>query len=194
MEKEKVIEFFNAKAENWDQRNESNDGIIKIILDSTGLRSGDAVLDVACGTGVMIPYYLERKAGSVTGIDISPKMNEIARSKYKEALVKFILGDAEEHDFGRKFDRIIVYNAFPHFPDPKSLINCLSGLLNRGGTLTIAHDSSREEVDAHHKSHAAHVSTGLMEVDELAELFPKEMEITARISDESMYLITGKHN
>ena len=38
MEKEKVIEFFNAKAENWDQRNESNDEIIKIILDSTGLR------------------------------------------------------------------------------------------------------------------------------------------------------------
>ena len=45
MGKEKVIEFFNAKAENWDQRNESNDEIIKIILDSTGLRSGDTVLD-----------------------------------------------------------------------------------------------------------------------------------------------------
>lgn len=192
MEKEKVVEYFNEKAKKWDEKNKCDDGIIKIILDNAEFKVGDSVLDVACGTGIMIPYYLEREAGKVTAIDISVNMIEIAKEKFKEMDVEFILGDVEEYCFGELFDRIVIYNAFPHFPNPKSIVKCLSGLLKEGGTLTIAHGMSREDIDSHHRGGAAHISNGLMEADDLEKLFPKELEIITKISDNRMYQVTGR--
>ena len=67
---------------------------------------------------------------SVTGSDISPEMAKIAAEKYAgESRVQVICGDVEEFAFDRKFDRIVVYNAFPHFPYPKRLIKLLASLL-----------------------------------------------------------------
>lgn len=43
-----------------------------------------SVLDVACGTGVLIPDYLERGAAQVTAIDIAPEMVRIAREKFPQ--------------------------------------------------------------------------------------------------------------
>ena len=192
MEKEKVVEYFNKEAGKWDENNRCDDEIIKIILDNARVKAGDLILDVACGTGIMIPYYLERKVGKITAIDISANMLEIAKEKFKERDVEFILGDVEEYSFGKLFDRIVVYNAFPHFVNPKSIVTCLSGLLKSGGTLTIAHGMSREEIDAHHKGGAAHISHGLMEADELEKLFPDDLEIIAKISDDHMYQVTGR--
>ena len=51
---------------------------MNIILDNAKVSEGKNILDVACGTGVMIDYYLERKVNSVTGVDFSEKMCEIA--------------------------------------------------------------------------------------------------------------------
>ena len=48
--------------------------IIGKILDGAGVAAGKDVLDVACGTGVLFPDYLQRQVGSLTAIDISPEM------------------------------------------------------------------------------------------------------------------------
>ena len=71
MEKQDVIAFFDRYAPTWDANMVKNDEIINIILDNAEVGAGMDILDVACGTGVMIPYYLQRGAASVTGIDIS---------------------------------------------------------------------------------------------------------------------------
>ncbi|MBP3210574.1 MAG: class I SAM-dependent methyltransferase, partial [Oscillospiraceae bacterium] len=143
IEKKEVIEFFDRHAPNWDADLIRNDEIIGTILDNAAVTEGKAILDVACGTGVLIPDYLKRKVASVTGIDISPKMTEIARAKYPQPEVTIVCGDVETVDFEKQFDCVVVYNAFPHFPDPKRLIQTLSGLLKPGGTLTVAHGMSR---------------------------------------------------
>ncbi len=127
MEKADIIAFFDREASHWDAETVKDDAIIGKILDGAGLKAGMDVLDVACGTGVMIPYYLERNAGSVTAIDISPEMARIAAKKFPE--VRVICGDAETAVFDREFDCVMVYNAFPHFPDPEALIRRLSYLL-----------------------------------------------------------------
>ena len=117
MEKKDIIEFFDCCAPTWDAEMIKNDEIIGKILDNAEVQEGQHILDVACGTGVMFDYYLDRNVASVTGIDISPEMAKIARSKYaNNPKVTVICGDVEEAVFSQKFDRIVVYNAFPHFP------------------------------------------------------------------------------
>ena len=192
MEKSDVIEFFDRCAPTWDAEMIKNDAIIGKILDNAEIEAGQDILDVACGTGVMFPYYLERGVASVTGIDISPEMAKIAQSKFQqEPKIQVICGDVEDVVFQKKFDRIVVYNAFPHFPKPKRLIKILAGLLKENGRLTIAHGMSREAIDGHHKGSANKVSNGLMSADSLKKLFDPHFEVEIVISNSKMYQVSG---
>lgn len=190
MNKKDVISFFDKMAPQWDADMIRSDHIIGTILDNARVKAGDSVLDVACGTGVLFPDYFERGVTDLTAIDIAPEMARIAQEKFPQA--KVLCGDVETTDFGRKFDRIMVYNAFPHFPEPERLIRVLSDLLDPGGTLTVAHGMSRAAIDAHHQGHASRVSVGLMHEDALAAMFRKYLKLTVKISNDQMYQITGE--
>ncbi len=192
MNKQEVIRFFDEKAAQWDADTIRSDRIIHTILDNAEIFSGNSVLDVACGTGVLFPDYVNRQITDLTAIDISPEMVKIARRKFPQ--VQVLCADVEHTQFNRKFDRIMVHNAFPHFPDPENLIRVLSGLLNPGGTLTVAHSMSRAAIDAHHKGTASKVSVGLMHEDRLADIFAKYLNVTVKISDDQMYQVTGVRN
>lgn len=189
-----VIAFFDRLAPDWDAEMIRNDEIIASILDKAEVSAGKDVLDVATGTGVLIGDYLARGVASVTGIDISPNMARIAQGKYPQENVKILCGDVERTDFDRLFDCVVVYNAFPHFPDPARLIARLAALLKPGGTLTVAHGMSREKIDAHHHGAASCVSNGLMPAEELSEIFAAHLTVTAVISDDRMYQVVGKKN
>lgn len=192
MQKQDVIEFFDRCAPFWDADMVKSDEIIGKILDNAEVDAGQDVLDVACGTGVMFPYYLQRNVASVTGIDISPEMAKIADAKFAaEPKVQVICGDVEEAVFDRKFDRIVVYNAFPHFPNPKRLIKTLANLLKEDGRLTIAHGASREAIDNHHSGSASKVSNGLMEAASLKKLFDPYFDVEVMISNRRMYQLSG---
>ena len=192
MNKKDVIEFFDRCAPSWDAEMIKSDVKINKILDNTEVGEGMDILDVACGTGVMFPYYLQRNVASVTGIDISPEMAKIAAAKYAgESKVQVICGDVEEYAFGRKFDRIVVYNAFPHFPYPKRLIKTLAGLLKEDGRLTIAHGMSREAIDGHHSGSASKVSNGLMSAENLKRIFDAHFDVEVVISNRHMYQVSG---
>ena len=192
MEKKDVIAFFDRCAPTWDADMIKSDVKIGKILDNAEVGEGMDVLDVACGTGVMFDYYLERNVASVTGIDISPEMAKIAAGKYAaESRVQVICGDVEEYAFDRKFDRIVVYNAFPHFPYPKRLIKILAGLLKEDGRLTVAHGMSREAIDGHHSGAASKVSNGLMSAENLKRIFDAHFQVEVVISNSHMYQVSG---
>lgn len=192
MNKQDVIEFFDQCAPTWDDTMVPKDEIIGKILDNARVGAAMDVLDVACGTGVMFPHYLKRGVASVTGIDISPEMVKIAAAKYADdPRVSVICDDVEEAAFGHLFDAVVVYNAFPHFPDPQKLIGCLSKLLKPAGRLTIAHSMSREAINAHHSGAAHRVSNGLMYAEELKVLFDPYFNVDVVISDENMYQVAG---
>jgi len=189
MEKQSIIDFFNRCAPDWDAEMIRNDAVIRTILDNAGVREGVDVLDVACGTGVLFPDYFARNVRSVTGIDIAPEMAKRAAEKFPEATV--IAGDAEEYPFGRSFDVVMVYNAFPHFPDPARLIERLAAVTKKGGRLSIAHGMSREAINAHHSGAAHHVSNGLPEAEKLAKLFAPWFDVDVTVSNGEMYQIAG---
>jgi demethylmenaquinone methyltransferase/2-methoxy-6-polyprenyl-1,4-benzoquinol methylase len=147
------------------------------------------ILDIACGTGTLFPFYREREIKSVTGIDISPEMVKIAKGKFPET--EIICGDAEEYDFDKKFDIIMIYNAFPHFPNPERLIKNLSQYLKGNGRFTIAHSMSRAEIQSRHQKRAAKVSLELPTAEVLAEMLRPYFNIDIIISDNEMYQVSG---
>ena len=189
MKKTDIAAFFDSCAPWWDSDMIRNEEIITKILDNGGIRPGVHVLDVACGTGVLFPDYLARDVASVTAIDISPEMVKIAASKFPQ--VKVICGDVENTAFDRQFDCIMVYNAFPHFPDPEHLIEVLAGLLKPGGRLSVAHGMSRAALCDHHAGRAAKVSIDLLHEQELSDIFSDWFDVNVVISDERMYQVSG---
>lgn len=191
MDKKNVIEFFDRLAPQWDADMVRNDDVINTILDYARITEGVSVLDVACGTGVLIPDYLRRNVSYVTGVDISENMTQIAKEKFLDPKVSFICADAETTSFDQSFDRCVIYNAFPHFPDPHSLIRNLASCVKKGGILTIAHGASREQLDRHHMEHASAVSVGLMPDDELTALLSPYFDVIVSVSDDMMQQIVG---
>ena len=192
MNKSDVIAFFDGIAPSWDAAQIDKTDIINKILDNAEITAGQDVLDVACGTGVLFPFYMERKVNSVTGIDISPEMAKRAAEKHKAiANIQVLCGDVEQTEFSKKFDSIMVYNAFPHFPEPDKLIKKLAMLLKEGGRLTVAHGASRAQIDDHHKGAASKVSNGLMHAESLKQLFMPYFDVEILISNSKMYQVTG---
>ncbi|MEA4895446.1 MAG: class I SAM-dependent methyltransferase [Oscillospiraceae bacterium] len=191
MERSDVINFFDTLAPSWDAEMIHSDGIINVILDCGGVSAGKRVLDVACGTGVLFPDYLDRSVKCVVGVDISPEMAKIAAEKHDDARVKVICADVQELEFDEKFDCVMIYNAFPHFPEPSKLLAYLARYLVPGGRLTVAHGMSRAKIDAHHHDSASKVSVGLMHEIELASLMGQWFTVDTVISDAEKYIVSG---
>ena len=190
MEQQDVIRFFDRCAPSWDAALVRNETVISAILDNAGIRAGMDVLDVACGTGVLFPDYLVRGVASLTAIDISPEMAKLAQQKFPQ--VKVLCGDAEQTDFGRCFDAVMIYNAFPHFPEPARLIERLAKWVKPGGRLSVAHGMSREKLMQHHAGSASRVSIDLLEANALAKLFAPWFVVDVMISDDTMYQVCGR--
>lgn len=188
MKKQDIISFFDECAPHWDEELIRSDEVINKILDNGGIEKGARVLDVACGTGVLFPDYIKRGA-LVTAVDISPEMVKIARSKFPE--INIICGDVEEITFSEEFDAVMIYNAFPHFPEPERLIKNLSGLLRKGGRLSVAHGMSREALLKHHNERARDVSLELPVAEALAKIFEPYINVDIIISDDDMYQVSG---
>lgn len=193
MDKKQVAEFFDNLAEVWDIDMVKNQSKIDDILDKAEVTEGKYVLDVACGTGVLIPDYIKRKVSKCVAIDISDKMIEKAKGKfsgYKN--VELLCGDAEAFDFKDEFDCIVIYNAFPHFVDRDKLFKNLLKCLRTDGRITVAHGMGREALIRHHSGSAKNVSTILPEIEEMVRLMSKYFDVDVSISTDDIYIASAK--
>ena len=189
MDKKEVIAFFDTLASSWDDMQVRNEEVIDFILTKGAVTKGADILDIACGTGVLFPDYLEREVSSVTGIDISDEMLKVAKDKFPQ--VRLICDDAENYDFKDKYDVIMIYNAFPHFPNPESLLLNLSKALKDGGRLTVAHGISEKELAKCHSGSAKNVSLPLPSKEKLASMMPTSLKVDVMISDDEKYIVSG---
>ncbi len=191
-QKQRIRAFFDRLAPEWDAGTVRPEAVIARILDNGGVHPGVSVLDVGCGTGVLIGDYLARGAASVTGVDLSPEMLRRAEAAYPQPQVRFLLADAETDPLGGPYDCVMVYNAFPHFPHPALLLARLGAAVKPGGILSVAHGMSRATLAAHHANVPAGVSLELPEAEALAALFPADFTVTTLISDEEMYQVAAR--
>lgn len=84
------------------------------LIDRLGVKGGESVLDVGCGTGRLALKVSEIVGanGSVTGIDPSPHRIEIAREKLNfdpRSNVHFTIGEAEDLDLFPEASLDVVY-------------------------------------------------------------------------------------
>ena len=191
MDKDTLISFFDQAAPEWDDRMVADDRKIEFILDRAGICSEQTVLDVACGTGVLFPYYLRRKVRRITGVDISPEMARIAAAKADDPRIEVICGDIETLPVTEPYDCCVIYNAFPHFPDPARLMERLSLWVKAGGRITVAHGMSLEALHRHHAGRAEHVSRPMLPPQALAKLLSPWFAVDTRISDEEKYVVSA---
>ncbi len=192
MNKAEVAAYFDALAPTWDAHMVTDNGKLKAILDAAGVKDGVTVLDVACGTGVLFPYYLSRGVSRIMGVDISPEMCRIAATKLPDPRIEIICGDVETVPIHRQCDCCVVYNAFPHFPDPAALILALARWVKPGGRLTVAHGMSMEALKAHHQGRAERVSREMLTTEALAELMSPWFTADVLISDREKYIVSGE--
>ncbi len=188
MDKNQVIIFFDAMAPDWDSSQARNENAISYILDKGEISQGKKVLDVACGTGILFPDYMRRGA-EITGVDISFEMVRISKEKFPN--IEVICADAEEYAFENDYDTVMIYNAFPHFPDPEGLIKNLSTALKDGGRLTVAHGLSEKELEKCHSTVAQDVSLPLPPKEKTAEMMSELFSVDVMVSDEEKYIVSG---
>ncbi len=190
MQTHEVADFFNKLAPTWDDTNVQSKDVLSSIIGSLDLSCDMSVLDVGCGTGVLFPYFQKYEV-TICGIDISSEMIKIAEAKYPDSGITLICADAEIYHFEKCFDRIILYNCFPHFASPADLFANLCKHLVPGGRLTIAHGTSRDVINACHKN-VLSVSHELLPAVELAAQLSEYLQVDTTIDNDKMYVVSGR--
>ena len=69
--------------------------------------------------------------------------------------MKFRACDALSLDEGERFDAVVIYNAYPHFPDKPAMVKKVYRLLKPSGRFVVAHGIGREATNLHHEAVAA---------------------------------------
>lgn len=129
-----------ALMEEWAQR----------VADAAGIRLGDRVLDVACGTGVLARAAATRArpGGAVTGLDLNPGMLAVAARL--SPTLRWQQGTAEALPFaGQSFEAVVSQFGLMFVPDPVAALREMVRVLVPGGRLAVAVWGSLAETPAY---------------------------------------------
>lgn len=122
----------------------------EIAVDRAGLKAGDRVLDVACGTGIVARLAREHvgAGGKVVGVDVSPGMLAVAQRVAPE--IEWREGNAAalpiaDHE---TFDVVLCQQGLQFFPDKPTAVREMRRALVPGGRAVVACWRSVDEVPA----------------------------------------------
>ncbi len=112
--------------------------LLDLVVESSGVKDGDIVLDIGCGTGLLSLKFLRGADCLIHGIDSSPEMLKIFKGKIKELnlseKISCKLGDVENLEFKNKeFDIIASTVTLHHVKDKNPVIKKIYSLLKPGG-------------------------------------------------------------
>jgi ubiquinone/menaquinone biosynthesis C-methylase UbiE len=108
------------------------------LIDIAALRSGERVLDVACGTGIVARLAAERvgNKGKIAGLDLNPAMLAVAKSVSPQ--VEWHEASAESMPFSDEaFDVVLCQFGLMFMPDKSAVLREMRRVLVSGGRLLI---------------------------------------------------------
>ena len=111
------------------------------LLAHAGVRAGERVLDVACGTGCVARAAARRvgAGGTVVGLDLNEGMLAVARRVSAGAPIEWREGDAASLPFpDGSFDVVTCQQALQFFPDRPQALREMRRVLAPGGRAALA--------------------------------------------------------
>jgi len=114
MTKESVREHFEEIAVDYDRWKARSSYYYELLAEiyREFVPPGASVLEIGTGTGTLLAKLRPRRG---VGVDISPKMVEIAAAKFPG--LSFLAADAETLDLGETFEYVIVPDVIEHLSD-----------------------------------------------------------------------------
>ena len=195
-------EFFNERAEQWLDmwyKNEDAGDYSKYdrefgrLFELAALRPGHAVLDLGCGSGVMVPYLLDRigPEGSLQEVDYAEKMIEVNRRLHDDPRVTFTVASADELDMPEAgFDTVFCFSCFPHFHRKAETLGVIHDALKPGGKVVIAHFDSSQDINDHHRKHECVMHDHLPDETEMRNLLCEAgFTVEAFIDESGFYYV-----
>jgi ubiquinone/menaquinone biosynthesis C-methylase UbiE len=154
----RVADEFGRQAETFDKWAENADHDVAARFQAAlGGAAGGALLDVACGPGV-VTAAVAPQAASVVAFDATEPMLDKARARCAKAglrNVTFRQGDAEHLPFAdAQFDGVVTRLAIHHFANPGRALDEMARVLRPGGAAVIVDVVSSENA-AESKLHNA---------------------------------------
>lgn len=120
-----------------------------VLVDLAGVRPGDRVLDLACGTGVVARAAARRVMpdGHVCGLDVNENMLAIARRAGAD--IEWLQTDAGRTDLpDASFDAAFCHQGLQFFPDRLAALRELHRVLAPGGPAVVATWCAADDGDA----------------------------------------------
>ena len=126
MSLEKMNEFFNTRAENYDKHMLVDLGLDEfyeeIAKQINPAKSNFKLLDLGCGTGIEIERLLAKyPLMSVNGIDLSPGMLEQLKIKYPNNNIQTVCGSYFDVPFGKEHDVVLSTYSLHHWNETEKL-------------------------------------------------------------------------
>lgn len=129
-------------------------------VNDLGIKAGDKVLDVACGTGNQsIPAA--KLGAKVTGVDIAPNLLDQAKANSEKAglTISFDVGDAEKLPYeDASFDVVMTMYGAMFAPRPDRVASELARVCRPGGLIAMGNWTAEGFIGQMFKATGKHVS------------------------------------
>lgn len=188
------IEFFDSSAEHWSPEVGQREQLILLNL-SQRIREqtefSDIILDVGCGTGILFPFFQERK---FIGLDFSLRMLERAQQHRSRNLVGLVAADAHAFPFkDASFGHIVFLSVIPHFDDRVKVFHESHRILKSAGSLSVVHFHPAARInEIHSKAGGPIAHDYLPDIKELGEAISDNGFTVEEFQEDDCYLLFAR--
>jgi ubiquinone/menaquinone biosynthesis C-methylase UbiE len=198
--------FFNERAETWldtwykdpatgtyTRHHEKFERLFAL----APIHEGDCVLDVGSGSGILVPYLLEKVSnrGIVYELDYAERMMRVNKRLHRDGRVRFIVADVAALPLEKEVcDVVMCFACFPHIHDKKIAMQDMTTVLKKNGCLAVAHLESSQGINRHHRKGGTPVMHDkLPRKKEMIALFATAgLDIECFIDESGFYLVLGR--
>jgi ubiquinone/menaquinone biosynthesis C-methylase UbiE len=147
--------FFNRIAASWDsmQRGPQIESGVRNFVQCAYLSGAKSILDVGCGTGILVPFLLDNypRTRPIIELDFAAEMLRRNRAKFRYKRLVRLEGDATNLPFpDESIDLILCFNTAPHLGQDEAAFRDLFRVLAPGGVIAVGHLMNSTELNRFH--------------------------------------------